>query len=39
MGVNLVALHKISGKWAIVARESAVPDPASAIQHLDSETR
>ena len=39
MGVNLVVLRKISDKWAIVAHESAVPDPASAIQHLDSETR
>ena len=39
IGVNLVVLRKISGKWAIVAHESAVPDPASAIQHLDSETR
>ena len=39
IGVNLVVLRKITGKWAIVAHESAVPDPASAIPHLDSETR
>lgn len=34
-GVNLVVLRKIGGKWLIVAHESAVPDPATAIQHLD----
>jgi ketosteroid isomerase-like protein len=34
-GVNLVVLKKIGGKWLIVAHESAVPDPATAIQHLD----
>jgi uncharacterized protein (TIGR02246 family) len=34
-GVNVVVLNKISGKWMIVAHESAVPDPATAIQHLD----
>jgi hypothetical protein len=39
MGVNLVVLRKIRGKWLIVAHESAAPDPACAIQHLDSETR
>lgn len=36
MGVNLVALRKIGGKWLIVAHESAVPDPATAIQNLDT---
>lgn len=35
MGVNLVVLRKIAGHWLIVAHESAVPDPAAAIQHLD----
>ena len=35
MGVNLVVLRKIAGKWLIVAHESAVPDPATAIQTLD----
>lgn len=34
-GVNLVVLRKIAGKWLIVAHESAVPDPATAIQRLD----
>jgi ketosteroid isomerase-like protein len=34
-GVNLVVLRKIGGKWLIVAHESAVPDPATAIQNLD----
>jgi len=35
IGVNLVVLRKISGKWMIVAHEAAVPDPATAVQHLD----
>lgn len=35
-GVNLVVLRKMNGKWLIVAHESAVPDPATAIQNLDS---
>lgn len=35
IGVNLVVLRKIAGKWLIVAHESAVPDPATAIQTLD----
>ena len=35
MGVNLVVLRKIDGKWLIVAHESAVPDPATSIQSLD----
>ena len=39
MGVNLVVLHKIAGHWLIVAHESAVPDPATAIQHLDTVER
>jgi len=34
-GVNVVVLKKIGKKWLIVAHESAVPDPATAIQHLD----
>ncbi|MGE5113312.1 MAG: YybH family protein [Acidobacteriaceae bacterium] len=34
-GVNLVVVKKIDGKWLIVAHESAVPDPATAIQKLD----
>jgi ketosteroid isomerase-like protein len=36
LGVNIVVLKKIVGKWLIVAHESAVPDPATAIQSLDS---
>lgn len=35
-GVNIVVLKKISGKWLIVAHEAAVPDPATAIQRLDT---
>jgi len=35
MGVNLVVLRKIAGKWLIVAHEAAVPDPATAVQSLD----
>jgi len=34
-GVNVVVLEKIGGRWLIVAHESAVPDPATAVQHLD----
>jgi ketosteroid isomerase-like protein len=34
MGVNLVVLRRIAGKWVIVAHESAVPDPATSIQSL-----
>jgi ketosteroid isomerase-like protein len=34
-GVNVVVLRKIEGRWLIVAHESAVPDPATAIQSLD----
>ncbi len=34
MGVNLVVLRKMGGKWIIVAHESAVPDPATSIQSL-----
>ena len=33
-GVNLVLMKKIDGKWKIVAHESAVPDPATAVQKL-----
>lgn len=34
-GFNLVVLNKTGGKWLIVAHESTVPDPATAIQSLD----
>lgn len=34
MGVNLVVMRKVKGKWLIAAHESAVPDPATAIQSL-----
>jgi uncharacterized protein (TIGR02246 family) len=37
-GVNLVVLKKIQGKWLIVAHESAVADPATAIPSLDVST-
>ena len=37
-GVNLVVLKRIQGKWLIVAHESAVPDPATAIPSLDPPT-
>lgn len=35
MGVNLVVLRKITGRWFIVAHEAAVPDPATAVRHLE----
>jgi uncharacterized protein (TIGR02246 family) len=35
MGVNLVVLRKMDGKWRIVAHEAAVPHPATAVQSLD----
>lgn len=35
LGVNIVVLRKIEGEWLIVAHESAVPDPATAVQSLD----
>lgn len=35
-GVNVVVLKKVGGKWLIVAHEAAVPDPATAIQRLDT---
>jgi ketosteroid isomerase-like protein len=35
MGVNLVVLRKIKGRWLIVAHEAAVPDPSAAVRHLD----
>jgi len=38
-GVNLLVLRKMKGKWLIVAHESAVPDPATAIHHLDTAPR
>lgn len=34
MGVNLVVLRKIGGRWVIVAHESAVPDPANSIRSV-----
>ncbi len=37
MGVNVVVLKKIGGKWMIVAHESAVPDEAVAIKKLEIE--
>ena len=37
MGVNLLILRKLAGKWKIVGHEAAVPDPATAVQHLDTE--
>jgi uncharacterized protein (TIGR02246 family) len=36
IGVNLVVLRKMNGKWLIVAHEAAVPD-ATAIQSLQPE--
>jgi uncharacterized protein (TIGR02246 family) len=33
-GLNIVVLKKIGGRWMIVAHESTVPDPTTAIQHL-----
>jgi uncharacterized protein (TIGR02246 family) len=35
-GVNLVVLRKKARHWLIVAHESAVPDPATAIRTLDA---
>lgn len=35
-GVNLVVLQRLEGRWMIVAHEAAVPDPATAIQHLSA---
>ena len=35
MGVNLIVLRKFQDIWRIVAHESAVPDPATAIKKLD----
>ncbi len=35
MGVNLVVLRKIKGRWLIVAHEAAVPDPSTAVRRLD----
>jgi len=34
-GVNVVVLKKTRGRWLIVAHESAVPNPSTAIQRLD----
>jgi ketosteroid isomerase-like protein len=33
-GVNIVVIKKIGNDWQIVAHEAAVPDAATAIQHL-----
>lgn len=38
MGVNLVVARRINGRWLIVAHEAAVPDPATAIRHLNVNT-
>ena len=38
-GLNLVVLQKKHDRWLIVAHESAVPDPATAIQSLESSVR
>ncbi len=35
MGVNLIVLRKVQDTWRIVAHESAVPDPATAIKKLE----
>jgi ketosteroid isomerase-like protein len=35
MGVNLIVLRKFQDTWRIVAHESAVPDPATAIKKLE----
>ena len=35
VGVNVVVVKKINGRRLIVAHEFAVPDPATAIPHLD----
>ncbi len=37
MGVNVVVLKKMGGKWMIVAHESAVPDEKMSIQKLEVE--
>lgn len=34
IGLNLVVLRRIKDHWLIVAHEAAVPDPATAVQHL-----
>lgn len=34
-GVNLVVVKRTAQGWRIVAHEAAVPDPATAVQHLD----
>lgn len=33
-GLNIVVLKNIGGRWMIVAHESTVPDPSTAIQRL-----
>jgi uncharacterized protein (TIGR02246 family) len=35
VGFNLVVLKKVGEQWLIVAHESAVPDPATAIHQLE----
>ncbi len=34
VGVNLVVVRRSAPGWRIVAHEAAVPDPATAVQHL-----
>jgi ketosteroid isomerase-like protein len=38
-GVNIVVIKKFADGWRIVAHEAAVPDAATAIQKLTSESR
>ncbi len=35
IGVNLVVAKRTAQGWRIAAHEAAVPDPATAVQHLD----
>ncbi len=34
-GVNIIVLKKVQGNWLIVAHESAVPDPTTAIKSVE----
>ena len=38
-GVNIVVIKKFGNEWLIVAHESAVPDPATAIKELPLDSR
>jgi uncharacterized protein (TIGR02246 family) len=38
VGVNLVVLRKVGNHWLIVAHEATVPDPATAIHSLSSDS-